>query len=81
MIFKIYYTYTETEAVKVEAKTPNEAEEKFWNDDYIEGSKETVMGSEANVTVEEIHDDKGNYIYSKDFEKDFDKEVSNIKGN
>lgn len=62
MKYKIYYTYTNTEAVQVEADTWEEAEEKFWNDEYL-GVPETIMGSDANVQVEEIHDDKGEMVY------------------
>ena len=51
MKYKIYYTYTETEAVVVEAKDKDEAIDKFWDDDYL--SKETIM-DDNNVMIEQV---------------------------
>jgi len=55
MKFKIYYTETTTHAVEIEAKTANEAEDKFWIDDYSDKAIETVMTGDCPFKVEEIH--------------------------
>lgn len=52
--YKIYYTYTEQCAVQVEANTPEEAEDKFWDNDIVEGSRETVINTEDIEEIEEL---------------------------
>ena len=63
--YKIYYTYTEQCAVCVEANTQEEAEDKFWEFDIVEGSKETIMGFDNDEQIEEIEElsPEGTQIY------------------
>lgn len=59
--YKIYYSYTVQEAVEVEAINRSEAIDKFWDDDYL-GIPERIMGADADVQIEEIHDEKGEVV-------------------